>query len=147
VVRRDGREITLRLRDPAGRRDAGKQAVTWTLRAGDVRKLKAGPVTTLSPLWLGLMVFFMSTCVIGTHGLLSGTATMDFGGRKGAATAVGLIDGAVYIGTMIQSVALGYLTTRNWAYWPLFLLPFALVGFYMTTRIWHARPGKGGGGH
>ena len=69
----------------------------------------------------------MSICVIGTHGLLSGTATMDFGGRKGAATAVGMIDGFVYLGTGLQSFALGYLTTLNWALWPVFLFPFGLV--------------------
>jgi len=91
-------------------------------------------------------VFIVSLCVIGTHGLLSGTATMDFGGRKGAATAVGVIDGFVYLGTALQSVALGFLTTKSWAYWPWFLLPFAVIGFLLTLRIWNAKP-KGGGGH
>jgi len=43
---------------------------------------------TMDNRWLlGGLVFVMSLCVIGTHGLLSGTATMDFGGRRGAATA------------------------------------------------------------
>ena len=56
---------------------------------------------------------------------------MDFGGRKGAATAVGMIDGFVYLGTGLQSVALGYLTTENWSYWPPFLLPFAVLGFVL----------------
>jgi OPA family glycerol-3-phosphate transporter-like MFS transporter len=65
---------------------------------------------------------------------------MDFGGRKGAATAVGLIDGFVYLGTAVQSVALGFLTTRDWMYWPLFLLPFGVIGFVLLLRIWHAIP-------
>jgi OPA family glycerol-3-phosphate transporter-like MFS transporter len=97
-------------------------------------------VLTLNPLWLCLIVFVMSVGVIGTHGLLSGTATMDFGGRKGAATAVGMIDGFVYLGTGVQSFALGYLTTRSWEYWPWFLLPFGIVGFLLLRRIWHAMP-------
>ena len=117
-----------------------------TQRAGDMRFLKARPVLPLSPYVLGLLVFIVSLCVIGTHGLLSGTATMDFGGRKGAATAVGVIDGFVYLGTALQSVALGFLTTKSWAYWPWFLLPFAVIGFLLTLRIWNAKP-KGGGGH
>ena len=33
---------------------------------------------------LGWAVIFMSLCVIGVHGMLSGTASMDFGGRKNA---------------------------------------------------------------
>lgn len=89
---------------------------------------------------LGALVFIISICVIGTHGLLSGTATMDFGGRKGAGTAVGIIDGFVYLGTGVQSLALGYITTRDWRFWPVFLAPFALVGFYLLTRIWRALP-------
>jgi len=90
---------------------------------------------------LSSLIFVMSLCVIGTHGLLSGTATMDFGGRKGAATAVGVIDGFVYLGTGFQSLALGYITTRNWNYWPIFLLPFAVIGFFLLLRIWNAKPG------
>jgi sugar phosphate permease len=117
-----------------------------TQRAGDMRFLKARPVLPISPYVLGVLVFLVSLCVIGTHGLLSGTATMDFGGRKGAATAVGVIDGFVYLGTALQSVALGFLTTKSWAYWPWFLLPFAVIGFVLSLRIWGAKP-KAGGGH
>jgi OPA family glycerol-3-phosphate transporter-like MFS transporter len=92
-------------------------------------------------------VFFISLCVIGTHGLLSGTATMDFGGRKGAATAVGMIDGFVYLGTGLQSFALGFLTSRvGWHTWPIFLFPFAVIGFLLLLRIWKVVP-KGKGGH
>jgi OPA family glycerol-3-phosphate transporter-like MFS transporter len=127
--------MALELPDPAARQ-----------RAGDKRRLKAQPVLPLSPYWLGLAVFMVSLCVIGTHGLLSGTATMDFGGRKAAATAVGVIDGFVYLGTAVQSFALGYITSWNWHFWPVFLAPFALVGFGLCLRIWRAVP-KGGGGH
>lgn len=94
---------------------------------------------------LGFLVFLMSICVIGTHGLLSGTATMDFGGRKGAATAVGLIDGFVYLGTGFQSLALGYITTQmGWFWWPVFMAPFGVAGFVMLTTIWHAKPASKG---
>lgn len=134
-VMRAGQETELRIPDPAAKQ-----------RAGDKRMLPARPELPMSPWGLGVLVFLMSLCVIGTHGLLSGTATMDFGGRKAAATAVGLIDGAVYLGTAVQSFSLGFLTTKSWAYWPWFLLPFALIGTALLTRIWHAKP-KGGGGH
>ena len=98
------------------------------------------------PHLLGGLVFVISIAVIGTHGMLSGTATMDFGGRKAAATAVGLIDGLVYLGTGIQSLSLGYITSADWQYWPGFLAPFALIGILLTFRIWHAIP-KGKGAH
>lgn len=128
-VQRGGQEIALQVRDPAPNQ-----------RAGDRRLLKDQPVLPLTEYALGAIVFLMSICVIGTHGLLSGTATMDFGGRKGAATAVGVIDGFVYAGTALQSVALGFLTTKDWKWWPLFLIPFAIAGFLLCLRIWNARP-------
>jgi len=89
---------------------------------------------------LGFIVVFMSLCVIGVHGMLSGTATMDFGGRRAAATAVGLIDGFVYLGTGFQAITLGALTEINWDYWPLFLIPFALIGLILSIKIWYAFP-------
>jgi OPA family glycerol-3-phosphate transporter-like MFS transporter len=91
---------------------------------------------------LGFVVSFMSLAVIGVHGMLSGTATMDFGGRKAAGTAVGVIDGFVYLGTGVQSLALGFITTRDWSYWPVFLLPFVAVGLVLAIKIWRAFPGS-----
>jgi hypothetical protein len=128
-ITRDGRVMAVQLEDPSP-----------AMRAGEKRKLAAGPVLAFSPIWLGLIVFVMSIAVIGTHGLLSGTATMDFGGRKGAATAVGMIDGFVYLGTGLQSFSLGMLTTLDWSYWPAFLFPFGIVGFLLLCRIWKAIP-------
>ena len=109
----------------------------------------AGMTVTLygNPLLLGILVSAVSVTVIGTHGMLSGTATMDFGGRKAAATAVGLIDGLVYLGTGVQSLALGYITSWNWSYWPVFLIPFAIAGIAMTTLIWNAIPKGRGAAH
>ncbi len=100
-----------------------------------------GMVFSLSNGWvLAFITFMMSIAVIGTHGLLSGTATMDFGGRKGAATAVGVIDGFVYLGTGVQSISLGYITSWNWHFWPVFLIPFGVVGFILLLKIWNAMP-------
>jgi sugar phosphate permease len=129
TLERDGTRIDVELKDPKP-----------TQRAGDKRALEAQPLLPLSPYALGFIVFLMSLCVIGTHGLLSGTATMDFAGKKHAAKAVGFIDGAVYAGTAVQSLSLGFLTTLDWALWPWFMLPFGILGCAGLLRIWHARP-------
>jgi sugar phosphate permease len=113
---------------------------------GQAKYSNAGPTQVLNPFVLGFLAFFISICVIGTHGLLSGTATMDFGGKRGTATTVGVIDGFVYLGTAVQSFSLGRITSYDWTYWPIFLLPFAIIGFVLCTRIWHVKP-KGRGGH
>ncbi len=132
-VMRDGEAYTFAIKDP--------KAVQT---AGDRRSLPAGPALSRSPSLLVVVSFIVSLCVIGTHGLLSGTATMDFGGRRSAATAVGVIDGFVYLGSGLQAWALGMLTTRDWAFWPIFLLPFGIAGALLCVRIWDAKPGKGG---
>ena len=102
-----------------------------------------------SPYALAATCFFMALAYIGSQGLLTATAAMDFGG-KAKATATGVIDGFVYIGTAFQAVCLGQLTTRSWHYWPPFLLPFAVAGFLLCLRIWKAtasRPAATGSAH
>src|SRR5690606_7526526 len=49
-----------------------------------------------NPMILGPLVIILSMAVIGVHGMLSGTASMDFGGKKNTGVAVGIIDGFVY---------------------------------------------------
>jgi sugar phosphate permease len=132
--------MTVDAPDTAVKVAAGK--LEPTMRAGDGRTLKGEPVPVQSPYILGVVVFVMMLSVIGTHGLLSGTATMDFAGKKGTGMAVGIIDGFVYLGTAVESFALGYLTTKSWTYWPLFLVPFGVVGLVLCRRIWDARAGK-----
>jgi OPA family glycerol-3-phosphate transporter-like MFS transporter len=112
---------------------------THEISLKSIGKLTGAPTDTTA-YTLGFIVVFMSLCVIGVHGMLSGTATMDFGGRKAAATAVGLIDGFVYLGTGVQSLALGFLTEKSWNYWPPFLIPFAVIGLILAIRIWYAFP-------
>jgi len=136
LIEREGGDKTLVIPYPAYAPQTRELKATF---------MKVGPVQTLNPLVLGFIAFFIYLCVIGSHGLLSGTASMDFGGKKGTATAVGVIDGAVYLGTGIQSFALGYITARDWSYWPIFLLPFAIIGFLLCLKIWNAKPRSGGG--
>src|SRR5207237_5336694 len=60
-----------------------------------------------SPAAIPWVVAFMSMAIIGVHGMLSGTASADFGGRKNTGVAVGIIDGFVYAGSMVQSFIYG----------------------------------------
>ena len=96
---------------------------------------------SLHNVWiLGICAVAISYAVIGAHGMLSGTATQDFGGRKNAGTAVGLIDGLVYLGTGLQAICLGFLTEKSWSFWPPFLIPFAVMGLLLAWKIRHAIP-------
>ncbi|HJO26871.1 MAG: MFS transporter [Planctomycetes bacterium] len=114
--------------------------------------------------WVGWVVLFMSMAVIGVHGMLSGTASMDFGGRKNVGVAVGVIDGFVYLGTAIMSMTYAILLPQeefdgagkltgpvtepdNWSAWPWAMVPITLLGLFLATRVWGAKPeAKGSGG-
>lgn len=103
------------------------------------------------------LVILMSMAVIGVHGMLSGTASMDFGGKRNVGVAVGIIDGFVYLGTGAMSLtysiilpketfdATGKLTgpvlePSNWIGWPVAMIPMTVLGLLFATRVWNATP-------
>lgn len=110
---------------------------------------------------VGWLVVLMSMCVIGVHGMLSGTASMDFGGKKNVGVAVGIIDGFVYLGTAVMALTYAIVLPKqevddagnitgpatdpeNWIAWPVAMIPMALIGFVLALRVWNAKPkGKG----
>ena len=93
------------------------------------------------PFVVGVAALLIVTAVTGVHSLMSGTASADFGGRKATATCSGIVDGFVYLGSGVQSIGVGYLVThQGWQWWPIFLMPFALVGGLIAWRIWHELP-------
>ena len=106
---------------------------------------------------VGWLVVLMSMAVIGVHGMLSGTASMDFGGAKNAGIAVGIIDGFVYLGTGVMSLTYTIILPKieldheggivgaatdpaNWQAWPIAMIPLALIGFVLALRLWNAKP-------
>jgi OPA family glycerol-3-phosphate transporter-like MFS transporter len=99
-----------------------------------------GATLSSSPLIFGYVSLIIFMASVGITSLMAGTAATDFGGRKATATCSGIVDGCTYVGSGIQSFSLGYLTTWNWHYWPFFLMPFALIGFFLAWKIWHELP-------
>lgn len=93
-----------------------------------------------SPWLVGAVGVLIVTCSVGITSLMSGTAATDFGGRKATATCSGIVDGCAYLGSGLQSFCLGYITTWNWHAWPLFFIPFALIGVWVAVKIWHELP-------
>jgi MFS transporter, OPA family, glycerol-3-phosphate transporter len=93
-----------------------------------------------SPRVVGACCVLITMAAIGVHSLMSGTAAADFGGRKATATCAGIVDGFVYLGSGLQSITVGYLAGRSWLWWPLVLMPFALLGGYLALKIWNELP-------
>ena len=97
------------------------------------------------PMLVGFSALLIVAAVTGVHSLMSGTAAADFGGRKATATCSGIVDGCVYLGSTIQSFAVGFLTDpsfahHSWQWWPVFLIPFALAGGIIAWRLWNELP-------
>ncbi len=103
------------------------------------------------------LIAFMAMAIIGVNGMLSGVASQDFGGRRNAGTATGLIDGFVYFGTAAQGLIYGhYLPEKlidvagvqvpnpavkdvaNWSAWPLAMVPVAAIGLGLSLFIYRA---------
>jgi OPA family glycerol-3-phosphate transporter-like MFS transporter len=93
-----------------------------------------------SPLVAGCAGVLIVMCAVGITSLMSGTAAADFGGRKATATCMGIVDGFAYLGSGIQSVSLAQITGWSWRLWPLFLVPFAIMGLVIAIKIWNALP-------
>jgi MFS transporter, OPA family, glycerol-3-phosphate transporter len=117
------------------------------------------PMLSMGTAGIPWALALMSMAIIGVHGMLSGTASADFGGKKNTGVAVGIIDGFVYAGTAAQSFLYGaYLpaskvfcpdgTSRsnpaskdidNWRIWPYAMIPIAIIGLVLAIRLWNAR--------
>lgn len=93
-----------------------------------------------APWIVGLAAVLIVMAAIGITSLMSGTAATDFGGRKATATCSGIVDGFAYLGSGLQSVCLGYITTGHWQWWPVFLMPFAVLGLVLAGKIWYDLP-------
>lgn len=93
-----------------------------------------------SPVIVGLAAVMIWLCGVGVTSLMSGTAATDFGGRKATATCSGIVDGFAYLGSGLQSACLGYITTSHWQWWPIFLMPFAILGMVLAWKLWHELP-------
>jgi MFS transporter, OPA family, glycerol-3-phosphate transporter len=94
-----------------------------------------GPL--MSAAWLAMLSFFVN----GAHGMVGGAASMDFGGKKAAATAAGLFDGMQYLAGSLVGVGMGRLLDKyGWSVWQFAPIPFAIVGAVVMSRLWNALP-------
>jgi OPA family glycerol-3-phosphate transporter-like MFS transporter len=93
-------------------------------------------------LTLIIAAFVVNSLAISmVHSMLSGTASMDFGGQKAAATAAGLFDGMQYLGGASVGVGVGWLLdTFGWGAWGPSMIGFASVGAVLMLVLWNARP-------
>ncbi len=110
------------------------------------------PGPMLSVIFLIILQMFIN----GPHSLLGGAAAIDFGGRKAAGFATGLIDacqylgGGLFAGSIIGALMQSYgtvpgtdnITPEGWRAWVVVLIGFTLLGAALMTAMWGVRPEK-----
>jgi OPA family glycerol-3-phosphate transporter-like MFS transporter len=99
---------------------------------------------------LVIVAFVVNSFAISiVHSMLSGTASMDFGGKKAAATAAGLFDGMQYVGGSFVGLGMGWMLEKfGWSSWGLSMIGFAVLGGGLMLALWNARPNTSvAGGH
>ena len=107
---------------------------------------------------VGWLVVVMSMAVIGVHGMLSGTASMDFGGaqerghRRGHHRRLRLSWHRRHVPDLRPGpaarwswIAAGHITgpatdPANWQAWPMAMIPIAALGLFLAARLWNAKP-------
>jgi MFS transporter, OPA family, glycerol-3-phosphate transporter len=84
---------------------------------------------------------FNSLAISMVHSMLSGTASMDFGGKRAGATAAGMFDGMQYIGGSIMGFGMGsLLDAYGWGVWGPSMIGFSAFGAILMLFLWNARP-------
>lgn len=89
------------------------------------------------------MLILLSFFVNGAHGMIGGAASMDFGGKKAAATAAGLFDGMQYLAGAFTGVGVGAIVDAwGWSsgIWQWAPVPAAIVGALVMARLWNVTP-------
>jgi OPA family glycerol-3-phosphate transporter-like MFS transporter len=111
--------------------------IGYALQIGCLALIARAPSLTVI-IWAFALNSFAISMV---HSMLSGTASMDFGGKRAAATAAGLFDGMQYIGGSFTGVGMGMVLDRfGWSAWAPSMIGFAGIGAVLMLVLWNARP-------
>lgn len=105
-------------------------------------------IISLGLVWLApsqtyvIVAFIMNSFAISVvHSMLTGVASMDFGGRKAAATAAGAFDGMQYLGGSFVGIGMGLLLDRfGWSVWSPTMIGSAMIGAFLMLALWNASP-------
>jgi len=112
---------------------------------GYILQIGALAVVSFAPSLTAIAIAFTvnSLAISMVHSMLSGTASMDFGGKRAAATAAGMFDGMQYVGGSIMGYGAAWLIkTYGWGSWGPSMIGFAIIGGILMLFLWNARPNK-----
>ena len=125
----------------ATRVKAAAMALTPAADVGGVTHIEKIPYSKANPMVAAILLILIYFFLNGCHGLLAGTASMDFGGRQAAASAAGLLDGSQYLVGSVTGIGMGWLLEKaGWEAWAWSIAPVALIGFFLMLSRWNVLP-------
>lgn len=84
-----------------------------------------------------------SFAITMVHSMLTGTASMDFGGKKAAASASGMFDGMQYIGGAAVGSGMGWMLQNfGWGVWGPSMIGFSIIGAILMLTLWNVIPAQ-----
>ena len=91
--------------------------------------------------WIIAAFIVNSFSISMVHSMLSGTASMDFGGKRAAASAAGMFDGMQYIGGAAVGIGIGWLLENfGWGTWGPSMIGFSVIGALLMIKLWFVTP-------
>lgn len=99
--------------------------------------LPVGHSPEAAEIMLGAIAFVM----LGPYSFLAGAVSLDFGGKKGSATAAGWIDGIGYLGGMLAGSGVGEIATK-WGWSSAFLALAVVTGVSCIAAMIYWRQQK-----
>lgn len=98
----------------------------------------------VSKLWFGAALFLMGLLIYAPDSLVSGTAAVDFGTKKGASTASGLVNGCGSVGAILGGTIPGFFEKR-WGWDGVFTLlaVSVFIAALLLLPKWNSLPETG----
>src|SRR4029077_20174911 len=85
--------------------------------------------------------FFVGIFLFGPDSIISGTAAIDFGTKRGAGTATGFINGVGSIGAILGGYLPGIMTdAKSWTPFLAISLSGIVLAAIILLPLWHVKP-------
>jgi sugar phosphate permease len=99
-----------------------------------------GPWFTES-LWAGVLVSSVGFFLLGPYSFVAGVVALDFGGKRTAGTAAGLLDGAGYLGGTLSGIGVAkFVVSSGWNQTFLAMAILASLGVLLCLLVWNVKP-------
>jgi OPA family glycerol-3-phosphate transporter-like MFS transporter len=91
----------------------------------------------LAVVFVGLVGFFL----LGPYSFVGGVAALDFGGRKTAGTAAGLLDGVGYFGATLSGIGVAEVLMRaGWHQLYAVMAVLSIAAILLCVALWRLKP-------